>query len=52
MPDTILVDQLDIRISLFRIYDIFKPFNIRSFEKYEKGWGVMLDDVAAGIWPI
>ena len=35
---------------LFRIYDIFKPFNIRSFEQYEKGWGVMLDDVAAGIW--
>ncbi|WP_026995764.1 phosphatidylglycerophosphatase A family protein [Flectobacillus major] len=34
----------------FRIYDIFKPFNIRKFENYENGWGVMLDDVAAGVW--
>ncbi len=42
--------NLVLGLVLFRIYDIFKPFNIRSFEKYENGWGVMLDDVAAGIW--
>lgn len=35
---------------LFRFFDIYKPFNIRSFEKYGNGWGVMLDDVMAGIW--
>lgn len=35
---------------LFRFFDIYKPFNIRSFEKYNNGWGVMLDDVMAGIW--
>lgn len=35
---------------LFRFFDIYKPFNIRSFEKYSNGWGVMLDDVMAGIW--
>ncbi len=34
----------------FRLYDIFKPFYIRRFEQYPNGWGVMLDDVAAGLW--
>lgn len=35
---------------LFRFFDIYKPLNIRNFEKYANGWGVMLDDVMAGIW--
>jgi phosphatidylglycerophosphatase A len=34
---------------LFRIFDIAKPFGIRKFERYGQGWGVMLDDVAAGV---
>ena len=34
---------------LFRIFDIFKPFGIRRFEAVPNGWGVMLDDLAAGI---
>lgn len=34
---------------LFRIFDIAKPFGIRSFEKLKGGWGIMLDDIAAGI---
>lgn len=35
---------------LFRIFDIAKPLGIRRFERVPKGWGVMLDDVAAGIY--
>jgi phosphatidylglycerophosphatase A len=35
---------------LFRFFDIYKPLYIRHFEKYKNGWGVMLDDVAAGVW--
>ncbi|MDQ3292748.1 MAG: phosphatidylglycerophosphatase A [Bacteroidota bacterium] len=35
---------------LFRIYDIAKPFFIRKAEKIPGGWGVMLDDVLAGIF--
>jgi phosphatidylglycerophosphatase A len=36
---------------LFRFFDIFKPFPIRRFEKRLKGgWGVVLDDVLAGIY--
>jgi len=34
---------------LFRIFDIWKPFPVRLFEKIGGSAGVMLDDVAAGI---
>lgn len=35
---------------LFRFFDIAKPFFIRRLEKLPKGWGVMADDVLAGIY--
>jgi len=35
---------------LFRLFDIYKPFFIRKFEAFPLGWGIMLDDVAAGIF--
>ena len=35
---------------LFRLFDIWKPLGIRKLEKIPNGWGVMLDDVAAGIY--
>lgn len=36
---------------LFRFFDILKPFPIRSLERRLKGgFGVVLDDVAAGIY--
>ncbi len=34
---------------LFRFFDIFKPLGIRRLERIRGGWGVMLDDVAAGL---
>ncbi len=34
---------------LFRIVDIWKPLGIRRLEAVPRGWGVMLDDVAAGL---
>jgi phosphatidylglycerophosphatase A len=33
----------------FRFFDIVKPFFISSAEKLPGGWGVMADDVAAGV---
>ena len=33
---------------LFRLFDIYKPLFIRKFEAFPLGWGIMLDDVAAG----
>ncbi len=35
---------------LFRFFDIVKPLYIRKLEKISGGLGVMLDDVAAGIY--
>jgi len=35
---------------LFRFFDIAKPLGIRRMEAFENGWGVMLDDVLAGIY--
>jgi phosphatidylglycerophosphatase A len=35
---------------LFRVFDIFKPFPIRRIEKLPEGWGIVFDDVAAGLY--
>ena len=34
---------------LFRFLDIIKPWPIRKLEQFPKGWGVMLDDMLAGL---
>ena len=35
---------------LFRLFDILKPPPVRRFEKLPRGWGVVIDDVAAGVY--
>ena len=35
---------------LFRFFDIVKPLGIRKTEKLKNGWGVMVDDLVAGIY--
>lgn len=35
---------------LFRFFDILKPYPARQAEILPDGWGVMLDDVVAGIY--
>jgi phosphatidylglycerophosphatase A len=35
---------------LFRLFDIVKPFPIRRIEKLPAGWGIVFDDVAAGLY--
>jgi phosphatidylglycerophosphatase A len=35
---------------LFRFFDIVKPLFIRRLEKLPGGWGVMADDLLAGIY--
>jgi len=35
---------------LFRIFDVFKPFPIGRSQKLPGGWGVMMDDVLAGLY--
>ncbi len=36
----------------FRFFDIAKPLGIRQLEKWPKGWGVMADDILAGIYAL
>ena len=35
---------------LFRIFDIAKPWPIRKLEKLPKGWGILADDLLAGVF--
>jgi phosphatidylglycerophosphatase A len=35
---------------LFRLFDIWKPFPVRQLEKLPEGWGIVFDDVAAGLY--
>jgi phosphatidylglycerophosphatase A len=37
---------------LFRLFDILKPPPIRQFERLPNGTGIMLDDVAAGLFAL
>jgi phosphatidylglycerophosphatase A len=35
---------------LFRLFDIWKPWPVRNFEKLPEGIGIVADDLAAGIY--
>lgn len=35
--------------ALFRVFDIIKPWPIRRLERLPGGWGIMADDVGAGL---
>jgi phosphatidylglycerophosphatase A len=35
---------------LFRFFDIIKPWPVRRLEKLPKGWGILMDDLLAGVF--
>jgi phosphatidylglycerophosphatase A len=35
---------------LFRFFDVFKPWLIRKLEKLPAGWGILADDLLAGVY--
>jgi phosphatidylglycerophosphatase A len=35
---------------LFRIFDVIKPWPASTFDRVKNGFGVVMDDVAAGVW--
>jgi len=35
---------------LFRVLDVFKPYPARDLERLPGGWGIMCDDVMAGVY--
>jgi len=39
-----------IALVLFRLFDITKPFPARRLERLPEGWGIVFDDVAAGLY--
>jgi phosphatidylglycerophosphatase A len=41
-----------IALILFRLFDITKPFPVRQLENLPEGWGIVFDDVAAGLYAL
>ncbi|MGD0829684.1 MAG: phosphatidylglycerophosphatase A [Terracidiphilus sp.] len=41
-----------IALVLFRLFDITKPFPVRRLEDLPEGWGIVLDDVGAGLYAL
>ena len=37
---------------VFRAFDTLKPWPCRGLEDLHGGWGIMLDDIAAGVWAL
>ena len=35
---------------LFRLFDVFRPFPVRSLERIPRYWGIMADDLGAGLY--
>jgi phosphatidylglycerophosphatase A len=48
LPKTIAA--LVLAFLLFRLFDILKPPPARQSERYRNGWGIMTDDVIAGVY--
>lgn len=50
LPVAITVLHLCVGFVLFRVFDILKPFPINNLQRLPGGWGVVIDDVGAGIY--
>ena len=46
----VTVKWIVVGLVLFRFFDIVKPLYIRKAEALHAGWGVMTDDILAGIY--
>lgn len=42
--------EILVSLALFRFFDIFKPLGIRTMERLPRGYGMMADDILAGIY--
>ena len=50
LPVAITILHLCVGFVLFRVFDILKPFPIGNLQRLPGGWGVVIDDGAAGIY--
>jgi phosphatidylglycerophosphatase A len=39
-----------ISLFLFRVFDVLKPSPVRQLESLPEGWGIVFDDLAAGLY--
>jgi len=46
--DVVRWETVVVGFLLFRLFDILKPWPVRALERLPGGWGIVLDDVAAG----
>jgi phosphatidylglycerophosphatase A len=42
--------SLVLGLLLFRLFDITKPFPVRQAERFQGGWGIVADDLVAGLY--
>lgn len=42
--------EILVSLALFRFFDIFKPLGIRRMERLPRGYGMMADDLLAGLY--
>ena len=50
VPDGPWLVWVIVSFNLFRLFDIFKPYPARRFESLPGGFGIMADDLVAGIY--
>lgn len=50
LPKTFLVGIY--AFVLFRVFDIAKPFPVNISQRLPRGWGIVLDDILAGIYAL
>ncbi len=48
-PGSLAAGTLAASFVLFRLFDVAKPWPIRALERLPGGWGIVADDVAAGL---
>ncbi len=48
LPHTLMIGIYG--VVLFRVFDIVKPFPVSTAQKLPRGWGVVADDLMAGIY--
>ncbi|MDB5129962.1 phosphatidylglycerophosphatase A [Mucilaginibacter sp.] len=46
----VTIKYIIVALILFRFFDIAKPLFIRKMEALPGGWGVMMDDILAGVY--
>jgi len=50
LPVTVTGLHLCVAFVLFRIFDIWKPYPINNLQNLRGGWGVVADDLGAGVY--